>query len=81
MKRIVAIITVFSLVFACCVFAGAAVCSHSYKETEIAANCTERAHTHYACTLCGHTYKELRILSLFPTAFIFLQTVPAAATP
>ena len=72
MKRIVAFITLFALVFACCVFADAAVCSHSYKKTDVAANCTEKAYTHYACTLCGHTYKEYKDAVTLPDSFYIL---------
>lgn len=72
MKRIVAIITVLSLIFGCCAFAEAAVCSHSYRKTEFSASCIEKAYTSYTCTLCGHTYKEYKDAVTLPDSFYIL---------
>jgi len=71
MKKIIAIITLLSLLMSSlCV--SAAVCSHNYQKTEVEANCTEKAYTISKCTLCGHTSKEYKDQVTLPKGFYIL---------
>lgn len=54
------------------VFASKAVCAHSYTEADIAATCSNRAHTLKTCSLCGDTEAIYSPLYSAPDGCYFL---------
>lgn len=72
MKKIISIILAIITVFCAALSVSALDCSHSYSETAVLKNCSEKAHTLYTCDLCGHSYKVYNDEFTVPDSFYIL---------
>ena len=56
MKKALSVIIVCVMLVGVVLSTAAADCDHSYTAKKVAANCREKAHTVYTCSLCGDSY-------------------------